>query len=103
MIISGGENIYPAEIESVLLEYPGVRNAAVIGAPDPQWGERVVAVIVTQPGVSLTLGQLLQFCEGRLARYKQPKQLYVLDQLPLNGSGKVVKHQLRQMLATTGD
>jgi len=99
MVISGGENVYPAEVESALLEHPAIAQAAVIGRPDAQWGERVCAVLVLMPGTALTLGELQAFCEPRLARYKTPKELFVLDQLPLSGAGKVLKHVLRHSLA----
>lgn len=99
MIISGGENVYPAEVESLLFEHPAIANVAVIGRPDERWGERVVAVAVTKQGAALDLAALQAFCDGRLARYKMPRELHVLDALPLNGSGKVVKTVLRARLA----
>lgn len=98
MVISGGENVYPAEVESVLLEHPAVAQAAVIGRPDTQWGERVCAVLVLKPGAALALDELQAFCGPRLARYKTPKELRVVDQLPLSGAGKVLKQVLRQTL-----
>jgi len=99
MIISGGENIYPAEIESVLLEHPAIANAAVVGVEDSHWGERTAAVVVLHPDATLTLEALLTFCGTRLARYKLPRELHIRDELPLNGAGKIVKLTLRQMLA----
>ena len=99
MIISGGENVYPAEVESLLFEHPAIANVAVIGRPDDRWGERVVAVAVTKEGEALDLPTLQAFCDGRLARYKMPRELHLLDALPLNGSGKVVKTMLREQLA----
>ncbi|MDB5682275.1 MAG: O-succinylbenzoic acid--CoA ligase [Sphingomonas bacterium] len=101
MIISGGENVYPAEIESVLFEHPAIANVAVIGRPDDRWGERVVAVAVAKDGEAIDLSELQAFCDGRLARYKVPRELHVLDALPLNGSGKVVKTILRDQLAAS--
>jgi fatty-acyl-CoA synthase len=98
MIISGGENVYAAEVESVLLEHPAVANAAAVGAPDERWGEIVVAVLVLKPGHSLTLEALVAFCGPRLARYKLPKRLRIVDEMPLNGAGKIVKQTLRQLL-----
>ena len=100
MVISGGENVYPAEVESVLLEHSAVANAAVVGAPDERWGEIVVAVLVLKAGRTLTLSELLAFCGPRLARYKLPKRLHILDALPLNGAGKVVKQPLRELIKT---
>jgi fatty-acyl-CoA synthase len=98
MIISGGENIYPAEIENILLSHPAIAHIAVIGRPDPRWGESVAAVAVLQEGEALDLPTLQAFCEERLARYKIPRALHVVESLPLNGSGKVVKAQLRLLL-----
>ena len=73
LIISGGENIYPAEVESVLAGHPDVAEVAVIGVPDPKWGEVPRALVVPRPGTSLTAEALLAYCQGRLARYKTPK------------------------------
>jgi len=96
MIITGGENVYPAEVESVLYDHPDVAEIAVIGAPDAQWGERVVAVAAPRPGGTLTLEALRAFAEKRLARYKLPRELRLLDALPRNPTGKVLKGVLRQ-------
>jgi fatty-acyl-CoA synthase len=97
MVISGGENIYPAEIESILYDHPAIAEAAVIGVPDEQWGESVCAVIALAPGVEApTLQELRDFTGARLARYKLPKRLEILDALPRNPTGKVLKVQLRQ-------
>lgn len=95
MVISGGENIYPAEVESVLYDHPDVAEAAVIGAPDAQWGERVVAVVALRPGRTVTLEGLREFAQARLARYKLPKELRLVDALPRNPTGKVLKAKLR--------
>ena len=100
MIISGGENIYPAEVESALLEHPDIAQAALIAMPDERWGERPCAVVVLRPGAVLTLDRLQAFCRDRLARYKIPKELHVIDQLPLSGAGKVLKQVLRKSLAS---
>lgn len=95
MVISGGENIYPAEVESVLYEHPDIAEVAVIGAPDERWGERVVAVVAPKPGKSITLEALQAFADGRLARYKLPRELRLVDALPRNPTGKVLKANLR--------
>ncbi|MEN0135868.1 MAG: long-chain fatty acid--CoA ligase [Rhodococcus sp. (in: high G+C Gram-positive bacteria)] len=100
MIISGGENVYPAEVESVLYGHPAVAEVAVIGAPDDRWGERVVAVVVPVPGASLELEQLREFAGADLARYKLPLELRIVDLLPRNTTGKVLKHELRAMSGT---
>jgi fatty-acyl-CoA synthase len=99
MIISGGENIYPAEIESVLYEHPAIAEVAVIGAADERWGERVVAIVAPKAGAQLTLEQLLAFAGPRLARYKLPRELHLLDVMPRNSNGKIIKTELRQRYA----
>lgn len=100
MVISGGENIYPAEVESVLYDHPDIAEVAVVGAPDARWGERVVAVVALKPGRTLTLEMLQAFAEKRLARYKLPRELRLLDALPRNPTGKVVKSRLREHKTT---
>ena len=96
MVISGGENVYPAEVESVLYCHPAVAEAAVIGAPDARWGERVVAIVALRPGTSLTLEELQNFARQSLAGYKIPRELRMVDALPRNPTGKVLKGQLRE-------
>jgi fatty-acyl-CoA synthase len=96
MIISGGENIYPAEVESVIYEHPAVAEAAVIGAADERWGERVLALVVLKPGHTLDLDSLQAFAAGKLARYKMPRELKVIPTMPRNPNGKVIKLELRQ-------
>lgn len=99
MIISGGENVYPAEVESAIYEHPAVAEAAVIGASDEKWGERVVAVLALKPGATLDLDALRAFLDSRLARYKLPRELHVVDAMPRNPNGKVAKIELRQRFA----
>jgi acyl-CoA synthetase (AMP-forming)/AMP-acid ligase II len=99
MIISGGENVYPVEIENVLGDHPAIADVAVIGLPDPRWGEKVTAVVVASAGTSLTLEELDAYCRTRLAGYKIPKHLVVMEDLPRTPSGKVLKHVLRDQLA----
>ncbi|MCW2565067.1 MAG: putative AMP-binding enzyme, partial [Mycobacterium sp.] len=94
MIISGGENIYPAEVEDLLFDHPKVAEVAVIGIADDQWGERVCAVIAIAVDAP-TLDELRDFVGGRLARYKLPRQLEIVDSLPRNATGKVLKTELR--------
>ena len=96
MIISGGENIYPAEVENVLDQHPGIVEAAVIGLPDPNWGESVCAVVALKPGQRLELEQLREFASTQLARYKLPRRLEVVPSLPRNAEGKILKTQLRK-------
>jgi len=96
MIVSGGENVYPREIEDVLYQHPAVAEAAVIGVPDPKWGEIAKAVVVLKQGQSATAEELMQFCDGRLAGYKRPRSVDFVDALPRNPSGKVLKRELRE-------
>jgi fatty-acyl-CoA synthase len=96
MVISGGENVYPAEVESVLYEHPAIAEVAVIGEPDEKWGETVVAVAALKPGAELSLEQLQAFAGSRLARYKVPRHLRLVPALPRNPTGKVLKYRLRE-------
>ena len=95
MIISGGENVYPAEIENVLLQHPAISDAAIIGQDSPKWGESPLAVVVRE-GETLTEAVVLAHCEGKLARYKWPKAVVFLDVIPRNPSGKILKRILRE-------
>jgi long-chain acyl-CoA synthetase len=101
LIISGGSNIYPREVEEVLLTAPGVAEAAVVGAFDPEWGEAVVAFVVALPGVQLADEALDAHCLARMARFKRPKRYVRIDALPKNNYGKVLKTALRERLAGT--
>ncbi|MEV4429928.1 long-chain fatty acid--CoA ligase [Streptomyces sp. NPDC049602] len=95
MIISGGENIYPAEVEDALLGHPDVAEAAVIGVPDARWGEVGRAVVVTRAGATVTEGELIAHLEGRLARYKIPRSVVLVPELPRNAAGKLLKAPIR--------
>lgn len=97
MIITGGENVYPAAIENVLIECTELREVAIVGRPDDYWGEVVVAVVVPQ-GASRDAGNILSFCEGRIARFETPREVIFVDQLPRNAMGKVEKQALREMV-----
>jgi fatty-acyl-CoA synthase len=99
MIITGGENVYPAEVESVLYEHPAVTEVAVIGMPDERWGEAVAAVVALKPEETLTLENLREFGGRSLARYKLPSRLFFVDALPRNPAGKVLKFELRDRFA----
>ena len=100
MVISGGANIYSREVEEVLIEFSDVVDVAVVGAPDDEWGERVVAYVVAAPGRTLDLEALDRHCLDSMARYKRPKEYHVLDSLPRNGAGKILKNTLRSTLST---
>ncbi len=95
MIISGGANIYPIEIEEALLRQGTVSDVAVIGVPDDEWGERVVAVVVPTPGATVDAADLDAYCLSTMARYKRPKEYLVRTALPRNGAGKILKRELR--------
>ncbi len=96
MIISGGENIYAAEVEAVFREHPAVADAALIGKPDARWGEVGLMVVVLRPGAAAAAEELLAFCQDRLARYKIPKEIVFTDALPTSPYGKVLKPELRK-------
>jgi len=95
MIISGGENIYSREVEEVLYTHPAVQEAAVVGVPDEKWGESVKAVIVLRKGMTATEDEMIDFCKERLASYKKPKSVEFWDSLPMTGSGKIMKNEIR--------
>jgi acyl-CoA synthetase (AMP-forming)/AMP-acid ligase II len=95
MIISGGENVYPAEIEGALAEHPGIREAAVIGQQSERWGESPLAIVVVTDE-ALTAGDVMEFCQGKLARFKQPKAVEFVSEIPRNPSGKILKRVLRE-------
>ncbi|MEN8841912.1 MAG: long-chain fatty acid--CoA ligase [Octadecabacter sp.] len=98
MYISGGENVYPAEVENVLYEHPAIAEAAIIGVPDARWGEVGCAVVVIRPDIPFDTTEIVALCEGKLARFKWPAHVVLLDALPRNGTGKVLKHELRKMV-----
>jgi len=98
LIVSGGENVYPAEIEAVLLLHPQVKSACVVGIEHPEWGQQVAAAIVKQPDASLTEGELIAFCRQKLAGYKVPRQVIFLSQLPQTETGKIIRQQVAALL-----
>lgn len=98
MIISGGENIYPAELEDILLDCPPIADACVIGRSDERWGQAVVAAVVLKPDASMSIGDVLALFEGRVARYKHPREVVFVEALPRNALGKVKREDLRRAL-----
>jgi acyl-CoA synthetase (AMP-forming)/AMP-acid ligase II len=95
MIVSGGENVYALEVENVLADHPDIAEVAVVGVPDPRWGEVVLAVVASRGDHAITLEQMREHCRGRLGGFKVPKRVEIIDALPRNGSGKVLKYVLR--------
>jgi malonyl-CoA/methylmalonyl-CoA synthetase len=100
LIISGGYNVYPPEVELVLADHPAVEASAVIGCPDDKWGERVTAIVVPRPDLPVTEEELVAFCRARLVSYKAPRRVYFVAALPRNAMGKVQKADLRKELCT---
>ena len=96
MYISGGENVYPAEIENILYELKEIREVAVIGVPDERWGETGCAVVALQDSASMDADAILAHCRPKLARFKQPTHVVFVDALPRNATGKVLKFELRK-------
>jgi acyl-CoA synthetase (AMP-forming)/AMP-acid ligase II len=96
MVISGGTNVYPAEVEGCLHAHPAVQDVAVIGVPDDHWGEAVKAIVVLQPGTSATEGDLVDWCRGRIADYKRPHSVDFTDELPRDQAGKLLKRLIRE-------
>lgn len=101
MVISGGENVYPAEVEDVLYGHPAIAEVAVLGTPHERWGEAVTAVVALRPEATLTLEQLREFARDKLASYKIPLRLELIETLPRNTSGKIMKYQLREQFDTS--
>jgi acyl-CoA synthetase (AMP-forming)/AMP-acid ligase II len=95
MIVSGGENIYPKEIENVIYRHKGVKFCSVIGVPDEKWGEKVLAFVVPKEGFKLDKNEIISYCGDNLAGYKKPKQIIFRDSLPMSGQGKILKKELR--------
>jgi long-chain acyl-CoA synthetase len=103
LIISGGVNIYPAEIEATLIEHPAVGDVGVIGVPDDDWGEIVIAVVEPQPGIEAgpaLAAELIEWCRGRIAHYKCPRRVDFVEALPRHDNGKLYKQVLREQYRT---
>jgi fatty-acyl-CoA synthase len=102
MYISGGENVYPAEVETALHEHPAVADAAVIGVPDERWGEVGLAIVVVQPGARFDEQDLIAHCRRRLAAFKVPRVVHLAEELPRSASGKLLKRELRERFSPGG-
>ena len=96
MVVSGGENIYPVEVENAIAKHEAVADVAVIGVPDDKFGEALLAFVVTKPGADLGVDEMIEFCREKIAGYKIPRQLQVVEELPRNPSGKILKKILRE-------
>lgn len=104
MIVTGGENVYSGEVEAVIYQHPSVREAAVFGVPDPQWGELVAASVVRKPGMPLSENELIAHCRRSLANFKVPRRIELLDtELPKSGTGKILKRMLRDAFGRTSN
>jgi acyl-CoA synthetase (AMP-forming)/AMP-acid ligase II len=95
MIVTGGENVYPIEVESVIAEHPGVADVAVIGVPNHRWGETVKAIVVRRPGSAVTAEEIVDFCRPRLGGFKRPTSVDFVESIPRNPTGKILKRELR--------
>lgn len=96
LIITGGNNVYPREVEEVILQHPAVANVAVLGVPDAYWGEAVHAVVIVEPGQTVSAADIIQFCGQHMAGYKKPKGVDFVNEFPVSGYGKVLKRELRE-------
>jgi long-chain acyl-CoA synthetase len=96
MIISGGENVYPAEVENALSDHPAVADVAVIGVPDERWGETIKAIVVRRPAAAAEAADVIAFARERLAHFKCPTSVDFVESLPRNPSGKILKRELRE-------
>ena len=96
MVVTGGENVYPVEVEKVITGHPSVLEAAVIGIPDQKYGEALMAICALNPGCLLSVDELVDYCRDKIAGYKIPRQLNLVEALPRNPSGKILKTVLRE-------
>ncbi len=102
MYISGGENVYPAEVEDVLMSHTAVADAGVIGVPDEKWVEVGLAVLVRAPEANVTEEEIIDYCKGKLAGFKRPRKVVFIDQLPRTLTGKILKKDLRNLYIKDG-
>jgi acyl-CoA synthetase (AMP-forming)/AMP-acid ligase II len=99
MIVTGGENVYSTEVENVLYSHPAILEAAVIGVPDPKWGEAIKAVVVLKEEKEATEEEIIAYCKDHIAHYKAPKTVDFMSELPKTGSGKIYKKGLKEKYA----
>ena len=99
LIKTGGENVYPQEVEAVLNQHPSIAELTIIGVPDAAWGQAVTAVIVPNAGCAVSLADVKAFCQDKIAGYKIPKSIELVDRIPKNETGKVIKRELRDRFA----
>jgi acyl-CoA synthetase (AMP-forming)/AMP-acid ligase II len=102
LIVTGGENVYPLEVEQVLGQHPAVEEVCVIGLEDEEWGQRVVAVVAVQAGASVSEQELISYCRAHLAGYKQPRLVHFVDALPRTASGKIRRDVICQQMTFKG-
>jgi acyl-CoA synthetase (AMP-forming)/AMP-acid ligase II len=102
VIITGGENVHPVEVEEVLAAIPGLVGATLVGVPDQRWGEMVAAAVVATGQPPLTEQEVISFCRQRLAGYKCPRRVLFVDELPRNATGKVIRNSVRELLISAG-
>ena len=98
LIVSGGENVYPSEVEAVLRSHPAVEDACVVGVADAEWGQRVAAMVALRPGATVSEGDLIAYSRERLAGYKQPRMVVFVTELPQTASGKVQRRAVQERL-----
>jgi O-succinylbenzoic acid--CoA ligase len=101
VIVSGGENVYPAEVEAVLASHPDVADAGVFALPDATWGQAVAAVVCLRPGAAVDEDRLRAYCRERLAGFKLPKRIYFAETIPRNAAGKLLRRELRALVGET--
>ena len=98
LIKTGGENVYPLEVEQVLIKHPNIQDLAVMGIPDSEWGEKVICFLVSKDGSNISNTEIKQFCQDQLSGYKIPKEVYSIEEIPRNHTGKIDKLFLKELI-----
>ncbi|MGB9847478.1 MAG: class I adenylate-forming enzyme family protein, partial [Desulfotomaculales bacterium] len=101
LIIRGGLNVHPREVEDVLYTHPKVFDVAVVGVPDPVWGEEIMAIVLLREGEKMEPQELQEYCRDKLARYKIPRYIHFVDEIPKTSSGKLLKYELKNLMETS--